>query len=151
MQFTSNAIKLSYEEVHQLGVNIAEHFRGQHIHHVVAIVRGGMLPALVVSHALNAALIPLHWQSRDGEVKDQSERLIQSLKRGDRILFIDDINDSGHTFVEIAREYTQYATVPSNVKFGSLVRKAGSIFREEYTGIEIQDERWIIFPWERQT
>ena len=65
---------------------------------------------------------------------------------GARIVFVDDINDSGRTFLEISKRY--HGARP-NIKFTSLVMKQETDFPYASSALTLSDKRWIVFPWEK--
>ena len=54
---------------------------------IVALGRGGFVPGVQLSHLLNIPLVPLMWQTRDGNVIDKYVTDKHSW-------IVDDINDS---------------------------------------------------------
>ena len=92
--------------------------------YVVGITRGGLVPALMISHYLN---IPMHtlkvslrsdppdtesnsWMAEDafGYVSPEDQAIIKSRwdpKKRKNILIVDDINDSGATFDWIKQDW----------------------------------------------
>jgi uncharacterized protein len=109
---------------------------------IVGVVRGGLLPAVHLSHALSVPMICLQWQTRDGEFKQDSKEIKDAIRSNKTIVFVDDINDSGRTFEELRGEYQEG-------KFVSLVERASSTFITDSTSLRIDDQRWIVFPWEK--
>jgi hypoxanthine phosphoribosyltransferase len=112
---------------------------------IVGIVRGGLVPALHFSHALDRPLVPIQWQTRDGSIKLVEPKIAAMLKFERRVAFIDDINDTGTTFSELAEAYEKNG----NVFFVSLVEKVSSKYKSDVSALKIDDDRWIQFPWEK--
>jgi xanthine phosphoribosyltransferase len=125
--------------------------------YVVGITRGGLVPALMISHYLN---IPMHtlkvslrsdppdtesngWMAEDafGYVSPEDQAIIKSRwdpKKRKNILIVDDINDSGATFDWIKQDWigscfpdekeVWNSVWNHNVKFAVLVDNEASSF-----------------------
>tara|TARA_B100000989_G_scaffold74587_2_gene52697 strand:- start:67801 stop:68271 length:471 start_codon:yes stop_codon:yes gene_type:complete len=119
---------------------------------VVGITRGGLLPAVMISHYLGIKMHTLDVRLRDGDIKENAKYLKTQMIKGKKILIIDDINDTGETFKWIRDDWNiNYDSEKSNVKFAALVDNIPSEFVVEYNGIEINKEEnpeWIVFPYE---
>jgi hypoxanthine phosphoribosyltransferase len=72
---------------------------------IVPIIRGGLVPGTILSHLFasrKVPIIPLQWQTRDGK---QSKTALDSLlMQYSKILFVDDLIDSGKTIGGIANQ-----------------------------------------------
>ena len=134
--------------------------------YIVGITRGGLVPAVMLSHMTG---IPMHtlcvqlatagldentesncWMSEDafGYEKDPKD-----------ILIIDDINRGGDAMEWIMKDW-QAGCLPNaerwnevwhnNVRFASLLSSPNSIVDTDYWSAEFSDEEenWIEFPWE---
>lgn len=87
--------------------------------------RGGLIPAIMLSHRLNLPLI--------------QEKPIGS---DYRFLWIDDINDSGKTLSTAI--YKNQAGVMLS---WTLCIKSRTNLPTNY-GIKVEDDEWVVFPWE---
>lgn len=115
---------------------------------IVGLTRGGLVPAVRLSHMYNAKLFCLNISLRDGMV-DDSEFDWDKLHGHTRILIVDDINDSGKTLRTVLNE--SYYNLVSTPKFACLLEKPSSSFTCMYSGERInkgQEDDWIVFPWE---
>ena len=140
-----NKIYLDYDDINSMNmnlVNIVSKFKPDLI---VGITRGGLLPALHLSHHLDRPLKTIVWQTRDNSSCEINTDLQEMINKGTRTVFVDDINDTGRTFTEIN---TAYHGDSSNVMFTSLVQKTDTSFSAN-AALTIDDERWIIYPWEK--
>lgn len=104
-----------------LSKNILHNNPFQKFDSIYGIPRGGLVPAVILSHKFNAPLI-------------LDPKLITK-----DTLVVDDISDSGQTFLEISKE--SCTTL-------SLFKRHSSKFCPNYFGIVVYDDRWIQFPWE---
>jgi hypothetical protein len=97
---------------------------------VTGIPRGGLIPAILVSHKFNIPYIGL----------EAAKALPGNLKK--QILVIDDIADSGETFLQIKRH---------NFITAALAMRSDSKFTPIYVGEHIKDDHWLVFPWENKS
>ena len=149
--------------------------------YIVGITRGGLWPAVMISHYTGIKMHTLDVRLRDtlGTPPESNCWMAEDAlgyndppKTGitgarwdiglrDKILIVDDINDTGATFNWIKQDW-QNSCLPSedtwntvwgnNVRFASLMDNAGSDFKVDYTSIEIDKEQnpeWIVFPYEQ--
>ena len=111
---------------------------------IVGIARGGLIPAVRLSHMFDAPLETIKWQTRDGSVKENNKTVVNAIAQGLCVVFVDDINDTGTTFQQIKDHYDD----GTNAVFVCVLEKKQSNFKCDYTGALTDTERWINFPWE---
>lgn len=145
-------IYLTYEDTFSMMKNLEYEVSRMRPDLIVGIARGGLLPALHLSHALDVPMECMHWSTRDSGMQTYSGIVDEELQSGKTVVFVDDINDSGLTMTQINEEYS--TTPPSDIqprdmRFVSLVEKVGSTFTTDACALCISDERWIVFPWEK--
>jgi hypoxanthine phosphoribosyltransferase len=133
--------------------------------YIVGISRGGLVPAVLMSHWLNLPLYTLKVSLRDGNEEDcdhncwMAEDALGYPEDQKNILIVDDINDSGATFRWIKRDWMSALPKDSgwdhvwshNVRFAVLVHNSASTEISDYVGMEInkvEDPSWCVFPWE---
>ena len=113
---------------------------------IVGIKRGGLIPAVSLSHLFKVQLNIISYQSRDG--KNMARGNLLKLPRDSRILLVDDICDTGETFEVIKKEIRQNYL---NIKFCSLFYNIRQNITVDYFARKIdreKDSSWIVFPWE---
>lgn len=102
---------------------------------IIGIARGGLVPAVQLSHLLGKPLVVATWQTRDGGVKEK-------VKIPDYALIVDDINDSGLTLAQFTKGVkTKFQTL-------TLFSKDSSQYTVDYYAKKAEDDQWIVFPWE---
>ena len=119
--------------------------------YIVGVKRGGLVPAIKLSHLLSIPLIMMSCQLRDS--KDNQVRLyeVEEISRDKNILIVDDICDSGTTLSEIISKFMYNNFEANNIKTCSLVFNTAQNFLVNHYGRIIDraiDDSWIIFPWE---
>ena len=127
--------------------------------YVVGITRGGLLPAVMISHYLDVPCKSLDVSLRDGGDTVSNLTMAEDASKGKKILLVDDINDSGNTFNWIMQDWQfsenqKWAQIWNNtVRFAVVVDNLASQckVKMDYTGIEVnkaERDVWITFPWE---
>ncbi|MCX7645990.1 MAG: xanthine phosphoribosyltransferase [Rhodobacteraceae bacterium] len=113
---------------------------------VVAITRGGMAPAMIVSRELGIRTVDTisvksYSHQDQGEVKVLKAPQAELMGDGTGILVVDDLVDSGKTLEVVRRLYPKahFATVYAKPKGKPMV--------DTYV-TEVSQDTWIFFPWD---
>jgi uncharacterized protein len=119
---------------------------------VVAIARGGLLPAGAIAYALgvkNCGALNVEFYTGIGTVLDAQEVLPPALDiaylAGRRVLLVDDVADSGRT---LALAVALLRDRDAEVRSVTVYTKPGSIVTPDYSWRETP--LWIDFPWSWQ-
>jgi len=99
--------------------------------YIYGIPRGGMIPAVILSHKLNINCI----------VEDQ----ISYAKKG-KLLIVDDIIDTGNT-IQSAIDYFKLFSGIKIIKVASIFKHKKTIFKPDFYVKE--NSNWIVFPYEK--
>ena len=116
---------------------------------IVCITRGGLVPAAIVARELNLRLIETICVASYEHTQQGALRLIKGIAaeitdadgRGEGVLVIDDVIDSGATakFVRTLLPKAHYATVYAKPMGRGLVDSFVT---------EVSQDTWIFFPWD---
>lgn len=102
----------------------------RYIENICGIQRGGLIPAVMISHKLG---IPM--------VKTPSSP---------DTLVIDDICDTGETLKNIFERYQTEYSFPFHLQTASLFYKPHtSIFKPTFYAVKFESDDWLVYPWEK--
>ena len=123
-----NKLYLSWKWVDEQINKIGDKLEGLNLEFVSGIPRGGLIPAVMMSHAFNIKYI------------SYSSAKMLPLELREKTLVIDDISDTGITLEEA-----------NDLKFilASLCIRSGTKTVPRFIGEIISDDRWLVFPWEK--
>ena len=120
--------------------------------YIIGIGRGGLVPAVFLSHAIGLPTLSVDYSS---QVKDFADEPLVKLagrsRAGERLLFLDDINDSGRTIAHLRGALRAAEAVPGSIRFATLIDNLSSAERVEYYARTIDrtvTKDWFVFPWE---
>tara|TARA_B100000900_G_C20335312_1_gene615902 strand:+ start:310 stop:732 length:423 start_codon:yes stop_codon:yes gene_type:complete len=124
---TKDKYFLSWKWVDDQLHNIGDRLEGIELEFVSGIPRGGLIPAVMMSHAFGIKYI------------SYSSAKLLPIDLREKTLVVDDIADTGHTLKEAL-----------DLKFitTTLAMRAGSKTSPRLYGEMILDDRWLVFPWE---
>jgi xanthine phosphoribosyltransferase len=119
---------------------------------LVGIGRGGLVPAVYLSHRTGLPLLTVDHSTGDhGFGAELLGKVAAKIASGLRILIVDDINDSGGTINFLRAAIEAQVDAPERLRVAVLVHNVRSKARAEYHGSEIdrdEDKSWYVFPWE---
>lgn len=119
---------------------------------VVGLGRGGLAPAVFMSHGMAVPMLSVDHSARIADFADELLAKLASLTLGgNRLLFVDDINDSGSTLVYIRDMLERNGADASNIRFAVLINNVRSRATVDYWSREINRDThkdWYVFPWE---
>ena len=101
---------------------------------ILGINRGGCIPGVYLSHRLNISHEVLDIRLRDHKVKPNLTVLEKVFAFQNKILIIDDINDTGDTFNYIVQHFGMQ---DGRIKFAPLLHLQPSKTKADYPGHEI--------------
>lgn len=146
MDYTYDMFKNSISQLAD-DIEISMSHREDQYDYIVGVTRGGLIPAVFLSHRLSIPMISINWSTRDSGVKTIGNTTANIL-RGRNVLIVEDIVDSGETLKQLMIEMSSYC----NIDVAALIYNTQqsvvpkfydvTIDRTEYT-------HWINFFWEK--
>ncbi len=135
---------LDWETTHKDCDILAEKLAGREWKGIIAVTRGGLAPAALISRALDNKMIEtLCMASYDHQDQEKLEVLkaVEHIGEGEDWLVIDDLADTGNTFKEVRK------MLPA-AHFACLyVKPMGAPTADTY--VRTYDQHiWVNFPWE---
>lgn len=119
---------------------------------IIGVGRGGLTPAVFLSHATGLPMLSVDYSSRVKDFADEPlVKLARRTQAGERLLFLDDINDSGRTITHLRSALAAAAAAPGSIRFATLIDNASSAERVDYRARTIdrrETKDWFVFPWE---
>ena len=112
--------------------------------HIVGITRGGLIPAVMLSHSFDLPMETLGVSFRDNRATHHTKfKPIDDA----RYLIVDDINDSGTTFKVVSDIFRNRRLIFAT---SALINKEKSGFDVDFYGEMFYHDDWINFPWENK-
>lgn len=119
---------------------------------LIGIGRGGLTPAVFLSHAVEIPMLSVDVSAAvPAFADDLLAKLAQRTRGGERLLFIDDINDSGATIGALRAGLARLGAPADSVRFATLLDNIRSAQRVDYRFRTIDrhvQKDWFVFPWE---
>ena len=119
---------------------------------LVGVGRGGLTPAVFLSHRMGLPLVTIDHSTRIAQFAEELVAVLaQRTRAGDRLLFVEDINDSGKTIGEIRTALAAERALGEQIRFAVLIDNIRSKQRIDYGFRAIDrsvDKDWFVFPWE---
>ena len=152
---------LQWGDVEWACQHIVEQLKGEKFDMIVPIVRGGMIPAVIISELLGLKRVhPVKIQLRDGVdgLNDIGE-WVEMVEKPLNILVVDDIMDSGAT-IDVMQEAFVLRSKESRSSCKFVAMLSNDDAKPKYfqpsaitRGITIQKDSdpdlWVVFPWDK--
>jgi len=117
---------------------------------IVAIGRGGYMPARILSDFLGQMDLTgfkiEHYRGAHKQVAARVRYPLAADVAGRRVLLVDDVSDSGDTFA-VALEHLRRRGQPAAVRTAVLHHKTVCPYVPDYYASRIVKWRWLIYPW----
>jgi hypoxanthine phosphoribosyltransferase len=141
--------KFSFDEIDMLARTISKRAK-QHegFTHVVGIARGGLVPATIVSYELGLPLTTVSVSSYEGKERKGivgNCHGLFDLPKNSKLLIVDDICDSGQTINWIKNELS---VAEIKYEIACVFIKKQHKNKIKFYGSIVNDDKWIVFPWE---
>ncbi len=141
----SKKLHISWEKLFEDTIALAEALKNQGPWQgIIAVTRGGLVPAGLLSQAMNIKMIDTLCIS-SYDYQDQGDLVVlkspEGIGKGKGWLVVDDLVDTGKTFVR-AREIFPEA------HFACIYAKPLGAEKSDTYIEEVSQETWVCFPWE---
>lgn len=137
---------VSWDQLHRDARALAWRLDGTDWRAIVAVTRGGMVPAMIVARELDIRTIDTisvksYAKQAQGGLKVLKEPDPKLMGDGENILVVDDLVDSGRTLELVRQMYPKahFATVYAKPKGKPMVQSYVT---------EVSQDTWIFFPWD---
>ena len=140
---------ISWDQIHRDSRALAWRLEHREWRAILAITRGGLVPAMIVARELDIRVIDTisvkSYQGKGGQERGEVKVLKAPdpavMQDGEGILVVDDLVDSGRTLEHVRSMYPKahLATVYAKPKGRPMV--------ETYV-TEVSQDTWIFFPWD---
>jgi len=134
----------TWQQVQNMVQDILRQTRDKQFDAVVGLTRGGLTPAVLVSQYLDIPMYTLKISLRDHQ--EQESLAVLDKLSNQKVLVIDDINDTGATINYIKENWTL-----NNLTYAVLINNEASDADVDYSSVDInkrENDVWIVFPWE---
>lgn len=122
---------------------------GREFDYIIGLNRGGLIPAVVLSHRLDIPMIALNFQTRDSKFRSIDSNTKQLLLNK-AVLVVEDIVDSGKT-IELLKKELEGLVVSLDV--AALVYNVEQDVDARYYDVILkrsEDQAWVNFWWEEK-
>lgn len=152
MNTAQKSFPVTWDQFHRDSRALAWRLQGQGpFDAVIAIARGGLVPAAIVARELNirtieSVAVKSYDHQNQGQIKVLkaiASDIIERAKAGTKMLIVDDLVDTGAT-ARVVREMlpgAHFATVYAKPKGREMV---------DTFITEVSQDTWIFFPWDME-
>jgi hypoxanthine phosphoribosyltransferase len=141
---------VSWDELARMVGDLADQVRGEY-DVMLAITRGGMVPAGMLAYRLgirNILVAAVEYYGEDGRPAERATFLqfpADPLLRGQRVLVVDEVWDSGTTIHAVTERVRQAGGVPTTAVLH--YKPAHSQVPEEPDHHVVTTDRWVVYPF----
>jgi len=139
-------LPISWERLHNdtrtLAIRLLKAGAVERFSAIVAVTRGGLVPAAILGRELGIRLIDTFCIASYDEAVQRAPQILKGVPgKGEGLLVVDDLVDTGVTarLIREALPQAHFVTV--------YAKPAGKPFVDDYVG-EVSQETWIVFPWD---
>jgi len=130
---------------------------------IIGLSRGGLIPAVMLSHYLGVPLLPISYSASDGAGDNKVQtniEILPSYEEGTKILVVDDICDTGNTLKRLHQCYKKQKCVvhtcalyykDRNENVNPKSPKHGFFPTFYAHRMSMHQQEWLVFPWEDLT
>lgn len=151
-------LKTSWDEVVELSANIYRQLKDNKIEIdvLIPVLRGGMpLSLLLTKYLKNVETSCVHiTRSLTNDVNASfSNPIFKGITNSDKItnknvLICEDIIDKGYSLDMVVEKIKTYN--PKKIYIATLYNFNKGKYKDVFSGVNMKDYRWILFPWENE-
>ncbi|MEA3338575.1 MAG: phosphoribosyltransferase family protein [Chloroflexota bacterium] len=139
-------VKMSWTEYIKSIDQIAKHFKEVKFDVIIGLTRGGLIPAVNLSHIMDTPMLPFnpHMLHSNGDERSKIKIPISPAVIR-KVLIVDDISDTGKTFDKCSKFFENRGF---NVSTAAVyINKKTTIFTPTYSVYDSY-KCWVVFPYE---
>lgn len=140
-------LSMSWEEVEEALLELARKVRrGFDPDAIVGVARGGLIPAVRLSHLLgDKEFRVIHVKYYQGRRRMKKPELISDIKALTwKALLVDDVADTGTSLSFVLRHLKKKGA--KEVRTATIAYKPRAGLKPDYYALETN--KWVVFPWE---
>ena len=136
-------IYLSWQDIMDAAVDVADKIRPLNPKGIIAVARGGLIPVGLVSELLpNRNVHVISMATYDDKVqRETAEFFVEAEGDGEGMVILDDLSDTGNSYCILRSKYPKAHFVTLFIK------PKGKNFVDMYSK-EFPQDSWLVFPWE---
>lgn len=151
MGWEDKFVNITWEDFRKLSLELADKLAAskQKFDLIVAIARGGLTLAQLLSDSLKLPIASFTVQSYKNLKQEKVPQIVYGLKgtlKGKRIILADDVSDSGKTFVRGLSYLEELGADKKLITTAALHFKPHSVYTPDFFVDETP--KWIIYPYE---
>lgn len=143
----------SYDEIHNACVDFVNEIKRQNMEvgTIAGVARGGLVPAVILSHMLDVPLITFSYSSKAGKGDDKNhDNQLPTLENFEgTLLIVDDICDSGQTLNEVVFHFNRQQIQTRTAVLFYKVHDDQVMIPDLCWRKILPEAGWITFPFER--
>jgi len=114
---------------------------------ILGLARGGLVPAIRLSHLLNLPMYAVNYSLKDENRHEHFDSAVKHIPDfvNKKILVVEDIADSGKTLEEVFSQHLDGLDAKSAVL---IFKPRTSCFRPKYVATILMSDDWVDFHWE---
>lgn len=144
---------ITWSEADEMCARLAQRLAGQALETILAIARGGLVPAALVSQHLNLRhVLAASVASYDDDIRGETLHFLEfptdTVLVGRRILVVDDIWDTGRTAMLVRERVVAAGGYPTVAVLH--YKPMQSHYPDEHPDVSLEEtDKWIEYPWEK--
>ncbi|AEH25143.1 phosphoribosyltransferase [Pyrococcus yayanosii] len=142
-------VYLTWWQVDRAIFALAEKLREYRPDVIVGVARGGLIPAVRLSHILNDVPLKVIDVKFYKGIDERAEKPVITIPihgdlKGKKVVIVDDVSDTGKTLEVVIDEVKKLGA--KDVKVACLAMKPWTSVVPDY--YVFRTDKWIVFPWE---